>query len=69
MPRKETLNSSTVKAIWHEGTSMFVEFHKTGVYEYFDVPISKYNEAAAASSIGSWIFNNFVKGNYKWKKL
>lgn len=69
MPTKTYTSSSTVESISHEGTTMTVTFKKTGKYEYSDVPLSLYNDAEKAESIGSWIYANLVKGNYKCKKV
>lgn len=69
MHTKTYTDSTNIKTISHEGTTMAVEFIKSGWYEYYNVPLSLYNQATQADSIGQWVIKNLVKGNFKWRKI
>lgn len=69
MPHKTYTDSSTVEQISHKDNNMYVKFRKTGTYEYSGVPRSLYEKALTAESIGSWVYQNLVKSNYKCKKV
>lgn len=62
-------DSTNIVSISHQGTTLTVEFRRTGHYEYYDVPVEVYEEAIKATSIGSWIFQKLVKGSYKWRRI
>ncbi len=60
--------SSTIKAIqWNEGT-MTVTYHKTGTYEYYEVPEEVFSKVLNAASIGN-AMHHMIKGKYQHKKV
>lgn len=69
MPSKTFDSSSTVDKIEHREGNMYVTFRKTGTYQYSGVPLALYDKAIQAESIGSWVYQNLVKGEYPVKKM
>jgi ATP-dependent DNA helicase RecG len=45
-----------------------IEFHDGGIYQYFDVPKSVYEELITSPSTGSYFFHN-VRNNFNYQKL
>jgi len=47
-----------------------VEFHRGGVYRYYDVPEDMFASLLDASSVGTFLHLNYKKHNqYKYKKV
>jgi ATP-dependent DNA helicase RecG len=44
-----------------------IEFHDGGIYQYFDVPKSVYEELITSPSIGSYFFHN-IRNNFNYQK-
>ena len=47
---------------------LFVEFRNGGVYQYFDVPESVFEQMKAAPSKGQFLAQN-IKGAYRYARL
>ena len=63
-------DSSNVSKIGYEnGTSTLqVEFHNGGIYEYFDVPENIWEEFKSAESKGQFL-SQYIKGQYRYAKV
>lgn len=55
MPTMHPVESSNVASIGHDGKDMHVAYKSGGVYVYKDVPVSTFQEARAADSVGGYI--------------
>ncbi|MBM3118253.1 MAG: KTSC domain-containing protein [Chloroflexi bacterium] len=68
--KRESVSSSNISSIGYDSESrtLEIEFHSGGVYQYFDVPQSIYDELMHASSHGSY-FHRYVKDRYRWAKI
>jgi len=66
----EPVQSSNIKAIGHEGKSLFVQFQSGEVWEYTPIPVQVYEELIKARSIGAH-FHKWIRSNsaYKSKKV
>ncbi len=64
------VTSSTIADIGYDAATMTLEigFLKGGVYQYFDVPETVYQEFMAADSKGKFLHAN-IKNNYRYVKL
>jgi hypothetical protein len=67
---RQAVSSSTIASIgYDEPTQLLeVEFLKSGIYHYFNVPLVVYQGLMAAPSHGSYL-NTYVKGQYQYQKL
>lgn len=45
-----------------------IEFHSSGVYQYFNVPFELYERLMNASSKGSY-FANYIKHRYRYRQV
>jgi hypothetical protein len=68
--KKQFVNSSTAKALGYDKkTKILIVWFTTGnVYDYEDVPKTKFKNLLHASSIGEY-FNKKIKGFYTYKKI
>ena len=64
------VSSSNISSIGYDASSqtLEVEFINGGIYQYFDVPESVYNEFIKASSHGQYLHRN-IKGAYRYAKV
>lgn len=67
---RESVQSSNIKAIGYNPSSCIleIEFKKSGVYQYKDVPKDVYQDFINATSHGSY-FHRHIKGRYSYIKL
>lgn len=68
--KRQSVSSSNISSVGYDSEShtLEVEFHGGGVYQYFDVPQSTYDELMHASSHGSY-FHRYIKDQYRWVKI
>jgi len=45
-----------------------VEFQRGSVYQYFDVPVSEYDQLLSAASVGKY-FCEFIRDCYRYVQL
>lgn len=64
----ETVKSSNIAAIGHEGETLAVQFNSGALYEYSGVPESVFKALKAAASIGAF-FNQNIKSAYPFQKV
>jgi len=60
--------SSNLKAIGYAEHVMQVEFQNGGIYRYYDVPVSVFDEIMRAESVGKF-YAKYVKGFYLSQKV
>jgi KTSC domain len=58
------VNSSAIRAVGYDGSTLTVEFHGGRVYEHPHVPYSVYIGLVQASSIGAY-YNQNIRGRYR----
>ena len=65
-----SVSSSDVAEVGYDAGSMTLEvaFQSGGVYQYFDVPESVYQELMRAPSKGGFLHAN-IRNNYRYTKL
>jgi hypothetical protein len=68
--KKQFVNSSTAKALGYDKKTKILRvwFTTGNVYDYEDVPKTKFKNLLNASSIGEY-FNKKIKGFYTYKKI
>jgi len=67
--KRTPVTSSNIASIgYNEQQSLLeIEFNNGGVYQYYDVPISVYQEQLNASSHGKY-FAEKIRNNYQYEK-
>ena len=65
------VESSNLASVGYDESShtLEVEFNHGGIYQYFDVPISVYQELMAAGSHGQYFAQNVKKAGYRYEKI
>ena len=68
--KKQFVNSSTAKELGYDKKTKILRvwFTTGNVYDYEDVPKTKFKNLLHASSIGEY-FNKKIKGFYTYKKI
>ena len=68
--KRHPVPSSNVASVGYDPDSqtLEVEFLHSGVYQYFDVPSSVYEEFMRAGSVGQYLDQN-IKGRYRYAKV
>lgn len=63
-------SSATVAKIGYDSSSstLEVEFHNGGIYQYFDVPEHLWEAFKVAESQGKFLSQN-IKGQYRYSKV
>jgi hypothetical protein len=69
MTRKD-VTSSNLRTVGYDPATrtLEIEFHKSGVYRYADVPLEVYEGLMAADSHGSY-FTQHIKEAYSYRKV
>ncbi len=67
---RQDVSSSNIRSIGYDSESqtLEIEFHSGGIYQYFNVPKSTYNELMSASSHGSF-FSRQIKDQFEWTQI
>jgi hypothetical protein len=67
---RKAVSSSTIASIGYDPATetLEIEFHKTGLYQYFNVPLIVYETLMAAPSQGAF-FNLNIKGQFAYERL
>lgn len=65
-----SVRSSNLKSVGYdsETSTLEIQFHSGGIYQYFNVPIQRYEALMGASSKGRY-FDTYIKDKYRFKKL
>ena len=62
------INSSNLRSVGYDGSTLEIRFHSGGNYQYFDVPNTIYNELMSAALSGEYFHAN-IENNYRCKKI
>lgn len=67
---RQPVSSSTIVSIGYDHTTavLEVEFLKTGVYQFFNVPAATFESLMTSSSHGKF-FNANIKGHFAYERL
>lgn len=57
------VNSSAIRAVGYDGSTLTVEFHTGRVYDHPNVPYSVYLGLMQADSMGAF-YNRHIRGKY-----
>jgi hypothetical protein len=60
------VQSSNLKAVAHDGDSLFVQFHKGPVYRYIGVSEQMYHQLLEAPSVGKF-FVSEIRDRFQWE--
>jgi len=68
--QRQPVTSSNLRSVGYDAqtSTLEVEFHHGAVYQYFEVPESRFTELLAAASKGSY-FNDHIKDQYRYRKV
>lgn len=68
--KRQAVESSNLASVGYDAENKIleVEFKHGGVYQYFDVPESVYEELMNADSHGKYFVHN-IKDDYEFEKL
>ncbi len=62
------VDSSNIASIGYDCGTLYIQFHKGGLYSYSGVPIDVYRDLMSASSHGQY-FHAHIKGVYPYTKI
>ena len=67
--QRQPVPSSDIASIGYDAAEQIleIEFHATGVYRYFSVPVEIFETLRAAPSPGKYFLQN-IKGRFAWEK-
>lgn len=65
------VSSSNLASVGYDAENMVleVEFHSGGIYQYFNVPASKYEALMKANSHGTYFDVHIKKGGYRYREI
>ena len=58
------VNSSFIRAVGHDGHTLYVEFHTGRIYDHHGVPEAVFHGLMNAASLGAF-YNHHSRGRYK----
>ena len=66
---RQPVSSSTIASIGYDPATetLEIEFHKTGLYRYFNVPQVVHESFITATSHGTFL-NSHIKGQYAYER-
>lgn len=69
MERKH-VSSSNLESVGYDANDEILEikFHSGGIYQYFNVPLEKFESLLNASSKGRY-FLSYIKNRYRFRKI
>jgi len=67
---RTSVQSSNLSSVGYDSENQIleIEFKKSGIYQYFKVPVNIYNGLMNASSHGEY-FNAYIKNNFAYNKV
>jgi hypothetical protein len=69
LPRQKVTSSDIASVGYDTGTqTLEIEFHATGLYRYFSVPKSVFDDLLTTPSPGKY-FLQHIKGKFAWEKV
>ena len=64
----QSVQSSNIRAIGHDGSMLRVEFSNGSTYDYEGVPSRVFDDLVSADSVGRYFAQN-IKGVYGYEKV
>ena len=67
---RTSVSSSNLRSVGYDPTTrtLEIEFHSSGIYQYYDVPQSIYDGLMAAASHGTY-FDSHIKHVFRYAKV
>jgi len=67
---RRRVSSSNLESVGYDVNYEILEikFHSGGIYQYFNVPLEKFDSLIIASSKGSY-FATYIKNRYRFRKI
>lgn len=67
---RTSINSSNIASAGYDDQTctLEIEFHNGGIYQYFDVPRSIYDQLVSAGSSGSF-FHQQIRGVFRYARI
>ena len=65
---RKSVNSTNIRSIGYYGTTLEVEFHNGGIYQYFGVPEHHYGYMISHAHPGTYLAAH-VKNVYRYSKV
>lgn len=68
---RTSVDSSNLRSVGYDAatSTLEVEFHSGGIYQYYSVPASVYNGLMSASSHGTYFDQHVKKGGYRYSRV
>ncbi|GAA1196053.1 hypothetical protein F4556_003677 [Kitasatospora gansuensis] len=65
---RQRVESSCLRSVGHQGTTLELEFHSGSVYRYLGVPPEVHRSLLAAPSLGRH-FHQHIRDHYPYERL
>jgi len=65
---RKMVNSSNLKSVGYENSTLEIEFNSGGIYQYLNVPGTIYSSLMSAPSKGRYL-EEYIKPNYQSRKI
>lgn len=67
---RNRVSSSNLRSVGYDidESILEIEFHSGSIYQYFNVPLLKYENLIGASSKGRY-FSAYIKNRYRYKRI
>ena len=67
---RKLVSSSNLHSVGYDTatSTLEIKFHKSGIYQYFNVPESIYNRLMYSASKGSF-FDEHIKEHFRYRKI
>ena len=67
---RRRVSSSNLHSVGYEPetATLEVKFHSGGIYQYFNVPVERYEGLMRASSKGGYL-DSYIKGRFRYRKV
>ncbi|KQV15387.1 MULTISPECIES: KTSC domain-containing protein [unclassified Kitasatospora] len=65
---RQQVESSCLRSVGHQGTTLELEFHSGSVYRYPGVPPEVHRSLLAAPSLGRY-FHEHIRDHYPYERL
>jgi hypothetical protein len=65
---RQQVESSCLRSVGHQGTTLELEFSSGSAYRYFEVPADVHRSLLAAPSLGRY-FHEHIRDRYRYERL
>lgn len=66
---RKPVNSSNIRSIGYENSTLEVEFLNGSIYQYFNIPENLYNSLMRASSHGGFLDAYIKKAGFNYRQI